>query len=1314
MAIICRHRYILHLLFVLPLLCYCYEKTLRKMVRNQSKMIQQPFSVSDNVHGSMAWRNKTLVQGNEVFIHPGYSQVKTFMHRVQFPKISTILSSMDSHSKATYSKTKLSNAGNIGSLEFRLSKNSLKNLTMALSPTTEESYRFYPPRHTNNSHETAAGAYYEIPQRPTAAQFFPSSNDGDLQSVEQKPFSKDALVIPPNPKNDKESKSPVLKGMFIGDTKHNRSSHTVKDSKNNGVLKAESDDKVDYLIQENAPVVAPAYNYSVNVNPYVCVAIQKVQSDIDAQTKFIGLDIEPQWMFKNQFWDHIFESRYEYLMRSSSWPSLHVILMPSTHVDSIWKRSFEHYHVNSVKKILSNVVKKLHFYTNFTFTWHEVSHLSQWWKKTTPRNRSIFRKLLKSGRLEITTGGWVETEESTSHLFGLVHQLIEGHQWLKRHLNYSPKVGWSSNSVTHSPTFVYLLSASGISYHVITNLHYSWEQYFAEFQYSDFIWLQDWDSDINIQTNLNKHLNRIGNERYPKHAVLTHILQFNADNYEGCGPNKNICTKNFDFSKFYENIEVHSYNIKQKAELLLEQYSKTGTLTPHNVLIASLGGRYRYESQVEFDYQYNNYQRLADFVNINSNIYKANIEFGTPTDYFNTILKKHKKYQKLKGDFSNFADIKTGTPAYWTGFFTTRPMLKILLRRIESTLRTTEIMLAFATNFNVLPHYNSTNLFNILVKARETVARLQDRHVVGGTLNIMSLQYVYKNILSTVKGCWYIQEVVASLLTMKQNLTNPVPYLKKLVYREGEYTNVFKTVSPGDQIFVLNSLGQERTEIVEMVTKQPNIRIVDYNRKEITIQISPMWTYNSDGLIKISSTFFKISFYIVVPPMTLELYRIKDTYDATSNAATVYCSNCIVDGEGGPATVLPFPFIIQPVQPGDVQLESYKHRIIIDEITGFLKTVLEKETNIEKPVIIDYGAFKSSDVNAGMFLFNTNITKPLHDILSPYRIGLKTKVAIIIAGIVTSEMTTIYGHLLQHTIKLFNLMSTPLANAISIESKVDFEASPKNRELELFISIKSDINNDNNNPEIYIDNNGFQYTPHLLNISNRIESNIYPMTSMSFIQDHRSRMTILTDHAQAVTALQEGHLLIMLDRRVLFNDGRGTHEGLADSSPTYHRHFLLLENFVDSANKYSNLELKLPSFTANRLAKFLDNNPDIFLVDKKFVDHTHYAFLPLIKASFPCDVSVINFRVIVNKSLQPFAPTAALLVLYRQGVTCRIDDSALLNCNGETSFDVENILRHTKAVLHTNLVGTSEGMPINTINNENFPALELMTLKIYF
>lgn len=858
----------------------------------------------------------------------------------------------------------------------------------------------------------------------------------------------------------------------------------------------------------------------------------------------------------------------------------------------------------------------------------------------------------------------------------------------------------------------YLLSALDISHLVLTNLHYSWEEYFAEYQYSDFVWVQNWDGERVVNSALNEALKVLGKDRYPKNSVLTHYLQFNSASFKACGPNSSICANDFNFAKSNKNLDINSYNVKDKSELLLEQYSKTGTITPHNVIIAPLGGPYRYEFQSEFDYQYNNYQKIADFVNANRGIYKATIEFGTPKDYFSSILKKYKKIPSVKGDFLNFADVSSGSPAYWTGYYTSRPFFKIMLRRLESTLRTTEILFSFALSFNTFRGYNVSQIFDELVNARESLARLLDRNVASGTLPSNVLRHVHNLILATVNKCWHIQEVAASFLSSKPGQFEP--HLQKYVYREGEFISSFKTVYAGDQVYIFNSLSHERTEVVELVTRYSNIRIVDHNKKEVTCQINPIWKYTSDNVIKISRRFFKITFAIEVPPMTLELFTIKDTYDVTHSASAIFCSSCMVDDEVTSDSI--FPFSIQPIQTGDIQIESYKHRLVFDEMTGFLKTVIEKETNKEKSVVIDFGAFKDASVNSGMFLFNTNVSKPLNDVLMPYRIGTIVKATIIISGQITTEISSVYGRLLQHTIKIFNFIQNPLSNAIYVESKVDYELSPKNRELEFFMSIQTDINN-GNPPQIVTDNNGFQHTVRILNMSRRIESNMYPATSMVYIQDQRSRLTYITDHAQGVTALQEGQLVIMLDRRVLFNDGRGTSEGLADSSATSHRQYILLENFMNP-NEVLGIgldDLKLPSLSAVYLANSIDYHIDIFVVDKNKTEQCHYAFLPLIKTSFPCDVSVINYRIIpINSGFQDLTPHTALLILHRRSVSCRIATSINLHCNGESNFSLENILHNLRAVYLTNLAGTTKGIPLLNFTPVNFRHMELITLRVYF
>lgn len=102
--------------------------------------------------------------------------------------------------------------------------------------------------------------------------------------------------------------------------------------------------------------------------------------------------------------------------------------MPHSHNDPGWLKTFEHYFHYESKQILNNMVAKLQQHPNLTFIWSEVSFLSAWWDSAHPSKQRALKKLVKEGRVEITTGGWVMTDEANSHVFAMVDQLIEGNK----------------------------------------------------------------------------------------------------------------------------------------------------------------------------------------------------------------------------------------------------------------------------------------------------------------------------------------------------------------------------------------------------------------------------------------------------------------------------------------------------------------------------------------------------------------------------------------------------------------------------------------------------------------------------------------------------------------------------------------------------------------------------------------------------------------------------------------------------------------------------------------------------------------------
>lgn len=66
--------------------------------------------------------------------------------------------------------------------------------------------------------------------------------------------------------------------------------------------------------------------------------------------------------------------------------------------------------------------------------------------------------------------------QANVHLFAMLDQLIEGHQWVKTNLNVIPKSGWSIDPFGHGSTVPYLLASSGFEGTIIQRIHYNWKQ----------------------------------------------------------------------------------------------------------------------------------------------------------------------------------------------------------------------------------------------------------------------------------------------------------------------------------------------------------------------------------------------------------------------------------------------------------------------------------------------------------------------------------------------------------------------------------------------------------------------------------------------------------------------------------------------------------------------------------------------------------------------------------------------------------------------------------------------------------------------
>nr|CAD7452212.1 unnamed protein product [Timema tahoe] len=70
--------------------------------------------------------------------------------------------------------------------------------------------------------------------------------------------------------------------------------------------------------------------------------------------------------------------------------TVEVILVPHSHNDPGWLKTYESYYHYQTRNILNNMVDKLQHFSNMTFVWSEISFFAQWWESACASRRLLY------------------------------------------------------------------------------------------------------------------------------------------------------------------------------------------------------------------------------------------------------------------------------------------------------------------------------------------------------------------------------------------------------------------------------------------------------------------------------------------------------------------------------------------------------------------------------------------------------------------------------------------------------------------------------------------------------------------------------------------------------------------------------------------------------------------------------------------------------------------------------------------------------------------------------------------------------------
>ncbi|KAL4238161.1 hypothetical protein ACF0H5_002872 [Mactra antiquata] len=957
-----------------------------------------------------------------------------------------------------------------------------------------------------------------------------------------------------------------------------------------------------------------------------------------------------------------------------------VIVLPHSHQDPGWLETMEHYYRTRTKHTLDYMVEQLTSNPSYRFIWAEVIMLQKWWAQASNDMQEKVKKLLENGQLELVTGGWVMTDESVTHYGAMLDQLIEGQMWLKNNLNVTVENSWAIDPFGHSSTWTYILKESKIKHMIIQRTHYALKRYLASTKQLEFFWRQPWDKKGTTD-------------------IFCHMMPFLLYSIpHSCGPDRHVCCK-FDFHSkhcFYGNekidlLKVDDMNIKELSSQLWEQLQKKSELFDTDVILMPHGDDFRYDSWEEWNQQFGNLQKLMNYINDQSG-WKIEMKFGTLKDYFEAFRRSKKVsnsfFPSLSGDFFQYSD---RDDQYWSGYYTTRPFFKYLVRQLQQLLRSTEILFSFTVgqlNWNA----NMTLLHEKLTECRRTLALCQHHDAITGTSKEEVMESFTTKVQSTLEDTTQIlQSSLQMIISQKYNKHVDVNSVENFFISKTVPVRMVLNTRKSNRILIWNDLAQPRNDIVEIIIDMPAVKVTDKDLKPIPFQISPLWINERT----VADNQYLLRFEVKIEAFSITTFTIQ----VSASMSVEHISKLYISG-------------------GQDKLNVSKNNLfpistmISDVITlsnSYIKAIFKKCNGMLYSIQIDGYNKIQSDIHYYTYSTGRNV-HPFRDKSGAYiflpdgnakELTERPHVYITI-GNVFSEVRSIYRNIV-HVSKLYNVSGT-LGSGIQVENFVNINTDDWNN-YELVMRVETDING--NDQQFCTDSNGLQMYPRKTRPKMKIQGNVYPMTSAAIVQNDKSRMSLLSEQSHGVASLVTGWMEVFLDRRLVQDDWRGLNQGVEDNTLSKSSFFILYENKHHSESLKSKLKKKicLPTMRSTILSNLLNSPLKVFEAvlpsGTTLPQRQNYDFSP----AFPCDVHVVNLKLLSEKE--------ALITLQRSGIDCNYPTN-VTECLSKIFPLWSDLSFQLKSVIETSLTGIKDVWTIPLHKHIDVDPMTLKTYKLIF
>uniref|UniRef100_A0AC35TT36 Alpha-mann_mid domain-containing protein n=1 Tax=Rhabditophanes sp. KR3021 TaxID=114890 RepID=A0AC35TT36_9BILA len=358
---------------------------------------------------------------------------------------------------------------------------------------------------------------------------------------------------------------------------------------------------------------------------------------------------------------------------------INVHIVPHTHDDLGWIKTVDEYFFGTnnhlvpvgVNYIFDSVIDSLHKDPSRKFSFAETGFLWRWMETHDDKQKQRFTNLLNNGQIEIIGGGFVQNDEASAHYVDIIDQMTLGLRYLNETFGEcgKPKVAWQIDPFGHSIEMASIFSQMDYEALYFAREHYLEHKQRIQDKTLEFIW----NSSQDLKT-----------------SILTGVFYLST-----YAPLKDFCFDSLcQDDSIIDNKNFPGYNLDVKLKAFIEHIYKQVSVQRHNNILFSAGG----------DFQYSDANHW--FVNLDKLIYHVQKQFpnikifySTPSCYIQSLKSFKPNLTTKTSDFFPYAHRNN---TYWTGYFTSKPTQKRMIRQ-SSTLNNLIKKLSAVTRLNNSP-----------------------------------------------------------------------------------------------------------------------------------------------------------------------------------------------------------------------------------------------------------------------------------------------------------------------------------------------------------------------------------------------------------------------------------------------------------------------------------------------------------------------------------------------------------------------------------------------------------------------------------